>query len=604
MTAIYNYTIRNQLKLKLETLHALPELFDFADLESLASYILNLIKQYALNPELSACGQHRFYKSTSDSVGDFYNTRFYAKKSWFEKIKYFFGFVPENEKSLYSLMGNLKKQIKINAQHYDANWLRTKFLTRTLLDYLINKWFLSEKKEKDLRYISHRIMGTVHFDNKALNGNSTINSIKDYKNDLKTFLEGNTATLSESEKHEIESAIESLNRSQNMSITQTLHGLFEKLKLGKEFENNRIEDAAFLLAEQVHALQKGEATVFPYGFLTNSGGHATLIEIARVGDDLDAECFLVKIFNTGAGSNDIEKLSSSVFSSLFGSSSEKPVRCAKLTMDFLADGSFMRDICTSSYTTFTTLGAAVKAMNAPIKQLDLEDSDEKYTQQTNGTCTHACFDAWFSTKLSKKTFAAFQLAVVNNANHELDNVLQKRMAGDAPKQKEDLSQEQWDMLQKAGELMQARLKEQVTQYVTSDTMSYQSALEKLNNLRSKKNKPELKEADDLQAYAKKKMFRKFNEEDKQYALGQINSAENQGFFGLFFSSGSASSYKPTDRAKKARLALQVAEAQKGAALVKTVLNEVPKHLRSAEAIESEISQLQWDEVFNAVDQRK
>ena len=213
-----------------------------------------------------------------------------------------------------------------------------------------------------------------------------------------------------------------------------------------------VNEYAFELLMKIYQLKPGQRILLPFGFSSQAGGHAALIEVTRTRQD---DQYQVAYYNTGAGAEKAMGWINWSRSAFLGHElTEVPVRIAQVGLKALNGSSFLTDIIRAKAIDYPDIDSASEAMNKILSILPWQDAAQAQKLQVNGTCSTACLQAWNACRLPDRLIPYFNVFQIKRALEKVKHTLASPSV-DAAKQQE-LRQ-----IQRAGQKALAQAKAQL-----------------------------------------------------------------------------------------------------------------------------------------------
>lgn len=389
-----------------------------------------LLGEYKRSRESSVEGQSQFLSVLLEKLNHFYDEQVYQHKPWWKKILYFFSWLSEEESSVLSLIKTVKKdkdsiskaEDSIDSFSLKFNLFLLNKKTEELLTSCLDD--LGHDVEQQLRYLSHRTLIDVAAVPKELEGNINYIAFKEYLTDLEDFMEKFPGSIQDAEiTRQLKNCEE---YEKNLILRRIQLANIEKLTKNStvnSFKDEFLGNQTFTVLESIAQMPIGEQKLFPHGYISKTGGHATVFYVEKI----DSEHVVFRFINTGSGASKAESWFT-LMKKAFVNLSDSPIKITSpISINELATSNLIPQLLAPQLFPSSDNATAVNAMMEPLINLyqenRLHDDKRAIREQVMGSCSQSCIDAWLSTQLNECNMAQFQAFRLNKCIKKIDALL-------------------------------------------------------------------------------------------------------------------------------------------------------------------------------------
>ena len=370
--------------------------------EALSMFDKHMI--HSVKQKESLRGRIEMCSALSDSL-KMVASRVHRQKGLIERISAYFIYAnPEEkdfDKGLKKISAVMKKSQVEYTQLFGSNPLSR------LVNWISYQWtrrlntFIEDCLIYKLKEGFFRVIGQNKMISKEIEGCQGWVSFANFKRDLQAFLALHTKHLNPTDKKNIESIIEQLNKSYVLE-RQLIETRIKGWTSGSKSRNamkSAYKEIMYDVAKEIENLKAGESMIFPGGFTT----HAVIYKVRREKDNT----YTFVIINTGAGAT--------VLHSALKRKNELPEgKCfddefVNLKADEITNPEFLMDLGLAKNIEDPE-NKGVMGMLYPLLTHLLKGTKAKiisgreHELQVNGTCTYSSIESWLESELDPVLF--------------------------------------------------------------------------------------------------------------------------------------------------------------------------------------------------------
>lgn len=397
------------------------------------------------NTQLSeeASNKERLFinQSIYEAFANYYDTHFYSQKTWYQKLFSWFGFMDAKEKLFLAELNAVKEDVdnyRKNGENRWSDWWLIAWVAKSHgvprgnpKEYLhSNNTQLNNKRKLNL--VTHRLMGSEDYSAyPEFQGSLPELAAYKLKRELEKFRDEFTWT--DSQQRQLQHVITTMGITLEIMKLTALHRYLTAVQENDAQAQERIKDIQWEVYKLLYETPQHYSLVLPHGYMSETTAHAALVELMN---NPNAK-YRVNFFNSGAGALDhIQNIS--IWKPLDALSKLNQIYHAgvnnKASLLYLKQKTFeaiqkeqlVEKILAPTINSFKSPQEAHQAMSSLIvdydKNKELHVDNKKYSLQTNGTCTHSCWDIWLSHNLDAGMLGAFQLFVNQRAQTKLAKI--------------------------------------------------------------------------------------------------------------------------------------------------------------------------------------
>lgn len=381
-----------------------------------------------------------FWQHLSETLSQYYYQKIYPNKPWYEKLFIWLGWYflssPE-EKQFFNYLDTANAKAHNYSEEDQSLWDDSWVLDYVMPNVTDQKSYTNTSAPQfnftnKLKVIAHRLMGKDKFDDvSVVQGNAP--ELETYKvlRELEKFRD--RFKWDQKQRSQLDRLIKSMQTTLSIMKLIVVHQTLTEYQKEYHKEDQRIEDIIWVIGNRLKELAPDDVLVVPHGYNFENSGHAALVEFNKANNRIN-------FINTGAGAAD--PILNTAKSTLDKKAEEQIIQFAvngKLMMCYLEpeepiDDKAITDdlidqIISPSTRKYSSAEEATKAMSAPLHSYaarkQLKSMSNAYNAQTNGTCSHSCWEAWLSLNMDNQMFHAFQLFVNHRAQQKLTKIKQE-----------------------------------------------------------------------------------------------------------------------------------------------------------------------------------
>lgn len=399
-------------------------------LTELSTHMHKLLKTPPSSINLASLTQ---YQQIHQACIYYYQQHIYSKKSWWAKVKNWWGFIATDEKQFLSVLKLIqeRKQLheKKHQQLWQENtlvaWITDRFMVKGKPKAYRTGIFQNNRTYRKIKILTHRLMGNKDYSNYPdFQGLPRDLAAHKIKRELEKFT--TNYPLSFTQKQQIQRSVTEINTFLKLNQQIIMQHYFKKMQdhffgmyEDKSNEGARLNDLHWSVYELLMNLPVGQNLIIPHGYkIINKTGHACLVVFYKT----TANDFDIHFINTGTGAWDhLDETSNDPQQINYGYVPGRSMQ--EIIQDQLIENLFEPLLHPK-----LDIETACAAMTAPMIQYNQQGLLQKKSIPipfpTNATCSHTSWQALLALTFGLKLFTLFELFVTKKALSKLHKIQQ------------------------------------------------------------------------------------------------------------------------------------------------------------------------------------